>query len=76
VNRWSMRNISTIVHKHGFSTDDTCNKLRDIDSCLDFNTNTTIFYDGDGEQWIMWDEICTLLKGGELGAQIICLWEM
>jgi hypothetical protein len=34
------------------------------------------FYHGDGEQWIMWDEMYTLLKGGELGAQIICLWEL
>jgi hypothetical protein len=33
------------------------------------------FYHDDGEQWIMWDEIYTLLKGGEHGAQIICLWE-
>jgi hypothetical protein len=30
------------------------------------------FYHGDGEQWIMWDEMHALLKGGELGAQIIC----
>jgi hypothetical protein len=33
------------------------------------------FYLGDGEQWIMWDKMHSLLKGGELGAQIICLWE-
>jgi hypothetical protein len=26
--------------------------------------------------WIMWDEIYSLLKGDELGAQIICLWEL
>jgi hypothetical protein len=24
----------------------------------------------------MWDKIHSLLKGGELGAQIICLWEL
>jgi hypothetical protein len=42
VNRWSMRNVSTIVHKHGIFTGGTCNKLREVDSCLDFNTNTTI----------------------------------
>jgi hypothetical protein len=34
------------------------------------------FYHGDGEQWIMWDEMHSLLKGDELGAQIICLWEL
>jgi hypothetical protein len=34
------------------------------------------FNHGDGEQWIMWDETHCLLKGGELGAQIICLWEL
>jgi hypothetical protein len=34
------------------------------------------FYHGDGKQWIMWDEMYTLLKSGELGAQIICLWEL
>jgi hypothetical protein len=34
------------------------------------------FYHGDGEQWIMWDEMHSLFKGGELGAQIICLWEL
>jgi hypothetical protein len=34
------------------------------------------FYHGDDEQWIMWDEIYSLLKGSELGAQIICLWEL
>jgi ligand-binding SRPBCC domain-containing protein len=33
------------------------------------------FYHDDGEQWIMWDEIYTLLKGGEHGARIIYLWE-
>jgi hypothetical protein len=33
-------------------------------------------YHGDGEQCIMWDEMYTLLKGGELGAQIIYLWEL
>jgi hypothetical protein len=66
VNRWSMRNILTIVHKHDFSTGGTYNKLREVDSCLDF-------YHGDREQWIMWDEMYTLLKGGELGTQIICL---
>jgi hypothetical protein len=33
------------------------------------------FYHGDGEQWIMWDEMYNLMKGGELGAQIICLSE-
>jgi hypothetical protein len=37
-----MRNVSTIVHKHDFSNDGTYNKLREVDSCLDFNTNTTI----------------------------------
>jgi hypothetical protein len=26
------------------------------------------FYHGDDEQWIMWDEMHSLLKGGELGA--------
>jgi hypothetical protein len=31
------------------------------------------FFDGDDERWIMWDEMYTLLKGGEFGAQIICL---
>jgi hypothetical protein len=31
------------------------------------------FYHGDGEQWIILDEIYSLLKGGELGAQIIYL---
>jgi hypothetical protein len=41
-NRLSMRNISTIIHKHGFSTNATYNKLREVDSCLYFNTNTTI----------------------------------
>jgi hypothetical protein len=41
-NRWSMGNISTIVHKHDFSTSGTRNKLREVDSCLDFNTSTTI----------------------------------
>jgi hypothetical protein len=34
------------------------------------------FYYGDGEQWIMWDEMHSLLKGSEIGAQIICLWEL
>jgi hypothetical protein len=34
------------------------------------------FYHGDGESWIMWDEMQRLLKGGELGAQILCLWEL
>jgi hypothetical protein len=34
------------------------------------------FYHGDGEQWIIWDEMHSLLKGGEPGAQIICLWEL
>jgi hypothetical protein len=34
------------------------------------------FYHGYGEQWIMWDEIYSLLKGSELGAQIIYLWEL
>jgi hypothetical protein len=34
------------------------------------------FYHGDGEQWIMWDEMYSLLKGGELGAHIKCLWEL
>jgi hypothetical protein len=34
------------------------------------------FYHGDAEQWIMWDEIYSLMKDGELGAQIICLWEL
>jgi hypothetical protein len=34
------------------------------------------FYHSDGKQWIMWDEIYSQLKGGELGAQIICLWEL
>jgi hypothetical protein len=33
------------------------------------------FYHGDGEQWIIWDEMYSLLKGSELGAQIICLLE-
>jgi hypothetical protein len=33
-------------------------------------------YHGDGEQWIMWDEMHSLLKDGELGAQIIYLWEL
>jgi hypothetical protein len=31
------------------------------------------FYHGEGEQWVMWDEMRSLLKDGELGAQIICL---
>jgi hypothetical protein len=34
------------------------------------------FYHGDGEQWIIRDEMHSLLKGGELRAQIICLWEL
>jgi hypothetical protein len=34
------------------------------------------FYLGDGEQWIMWDEMYSLLKGIELGAQIIYLWKL
>jgi hypothetical protein len=34
------------------------------------------FYHDDSEQWIMCDEMYTLLKGGKLGAQIICLWEL
>jgi hypothetical protein len=34
------------------------------------------FYHGDDEQWIMWDEMCSLMKGDELGTQIICLWEL
>jgi hypothetical protein len=34
------------------------------------------FYHGDGKKWIMWDEIYSLLKGSELGAQIICLWKL
>jgi hypothetical protein len=34
------------------------------------------FYHGDGKKWIMWDEMYSLIKGGELGAQIICLWEL
>jgi hypothetical protein len=34
------------------------------------------FYHGDGEQCIMWDEMYSLMKGGELGAQIICFWEL
>jgi hypothetical protein len=34
------------------------------------------FYHGDGEQWIMWDEMYNLMKGSEPGAQIICLWEL
>jgi hypothetical protein len=34
------------------------------------------FYYGDGEPYIMWDEIYTLLKGSELRAQIIRLWEL
>jgi hypothetical protein len=34
------------------------------------------FYHGDDELWIMWDEMCSLMKGDELGAQIICLWEL
>jgi hypothetical protein len=34
------------------------------------------FYHGDGEQLIMWDEMHSLLKDSELGAQIICLWEL
>jgi hypothetical protein len=31
---------------------------------------------GDGEQWIMWDEMHRLLKDGELGTEITCLWEL
>jgi hypothetical protein len=34
------------------------------------------FYQGDGEQWIVWDEMHSLLKCGELGARIISLWEL
>jgi hypothetical protein len=34
------------------------------------------FYHGDGEAWVMWDEMQRLLKGGELGAQILMLWEL
>jgi hypothetical protein len=37
-----MRNVLTIVHKQEFSTSGTCNKLSEVDSCLDFNTNTNI----------------------------------
>jgi hypothetical protein len=37
-----MRNVSTIIRKQEFSTSGTCNKLREVDSCLDFNTNTNI----------------------------------
>jgi hypothetical protein len=37
-----MRNVLTIVHKQEFSTGGTCNKLREVDSCLDFNTNINI----------------------------------
>jgi hypothetical protein len=34
------------------------------------------FYHGDGKQWTMWDEMHNLIKGTELEAQIICLWEL
>jgi hypothetical protein len=34
------------------------------------------FYHGDGKQWIMWDEMYSPMKPGELGAHIICLWEL
>jgi hypothetical protein len=33
-----MRNVLTIVHKQEFFTSGNCNKLREVDSCLDFNT--------------------------------------
>jgi hypothetical protein len=34
--------LSTIVHKHDFSTGGTSNKLREVNSCFDFSTDTTI----------------------------------
>jgi hypothetical protein len=37
-----MRNISTIICKQEFSTSGTCNKLRSVGSCLDFNANANI----------------------------------
>jgi hypothetical protein len=43
---------------------------------FEFQYKDQHFYHGDNEQWIMWDEMYSLLKGGELGAHIICLWEM
>jgi hypothetical protein len=43
---------------------------------FEFQYKQQHFYHGDGEQSVMWDEMCSLLKGGELGAQIICLWEL
>jgi hypothetical protein len=38
----SMRNVSIIVHKQDFCTSGTYNKLREVDSCLDFNAITNI----------------------------------
>jgi hypothetical protein len=35
---------------------------------FEFQYKHQYFYHGDGEQWIMWDEMYTLMKGGELGA--------
>jgi hypothetical protein len=34
------------------------------------------FYHGDVKQWILWDEMYSLLKGGEFRAQVICLCEL
>jgi hypothetical protein len=70
-----MRNFLTIVHKYGISTSGTCNKLREVDSCLDINTNTTISTMVMASSGLCGMK-CSLLKGGELGAQIICLWEL
>jgi hypothetical protein len=38
-----------------------------------FQDKHLYFYHGDGEQWIMWDKMYSLIKGGELVAQIIYL---
>jgi hypothetical protein len=71
-----MRNVSTIVRKQEFSTSGTCNKFKTGRLMFGFQYKHQYFYQGDGEQWIMWDEMHSPLKGGELGAQIICLWEL
>jgi hypothetical protein len=43
---------------------------------LGFQYKHQHLYHGDGEQSIMWDEMHSLLKGSELGSQMICLWEL
>jgi hypothetical protein len=43
---------------------------------FEFQYKQQHFYHGVGEQWIMWGKMHSLLKGGELGAQTIYLWEL